>query len=116
MKKAKEADPEKYDKIFKEYERLVKEARGSLESYDLEKIGNLMDENHRLLKEMNLSCEEAEKIISIAKENGALGAKITGTGRGGYVITLTPGEELQEKVAKAIESAGFMVIKSKIGV
>lgn len=116
VKKAKEANPEKYDKIFKEYERLVKEARGSLESYDLEKIGKLMDENHRLLKEMNLSCEEAEKIISIAKENGALGAKITGTGRGGYVITLTPGEELQEKVAKAIESAGFMVIKSKIGV
>ena len=116
VRKAKEADPEKYDKIFKEYERLVKKARGALEGYDLEKIGKLMDENHHLLKEMNLSCKEADEIIRVAKENGALGAKITGTGRGGYVITLTPGEDLQEKVAKAIEREGFRVLRTKIGI
>ena len=116
VKKAKEEYPKKYERIFKEYEKLAEEGRKALKDYDLKKIGKLMDKNHSLLKEMNLSCREAEEIIKIAKENGAFGAKITGTGRGGYVIALTPGKDLQEKVAKKIESEGFRVLRTKIGI
>jgi mevalonate kinase len=115
VRSAKEADPEKYGKIFTEYKKLVNEARKALESYDIGKTGKLMDRNHELLKEMDLSCRDAEKIIRAEKENGALGAKITGTGRGGYVIALTPGKELQERVAKAIENAGYAAMKTAIG-
>ncbi len=115
VRKAKEADPEKYKKLFEEYTTLVKDARHALENHDLERLGTLMDENHRLLQQMGVSCGEAEEIIRIAKQNGALGAKITGTGRGGYVITLTPGKGLQEKVAKAIESQGFRTLSTTIG-
>jgi len=115
VRKAKEAHPDKYEKIFREYERLVKEGRGALDNYDLEKLGKLMDENNRLLKEINLSCKEAEEIIRIAKRNGALGAKMTGTCRGGYVITLTPGKDIQKKVAEAIEAKGFETMKTTIG-
>jgi mevalonate kinase len=115
VRKAKEANPKKYEKIFKEYERLAEEGRKALKDYDLKKIGKLMDKNHSLLKEMNLSCREAEEIIKTAKENGAFGAKITGTGRGGYVIALTPGKDLQDKVAEKIESKGYRVLKTSIG-
>jgi mevalonate kinase len=115
VRKAKEADPEKYDRIFREYSELVMEARKAIEEHDIEKIGRLMDKNHELLKEMDLSCDEAERIISMAKENGATGAKITGTGRGGYVITLTPTKEIQDKVSKAIQDAGFRTMKTTIG-
>jgi mevalonate kinase len=116
VRKAKEAEPEKYRRIFDDYLKIVKEARGVIERGDLKRLGELMDENHRLLKEMNLSCREAEEIISIAKANGAIGAKITGTGRGGYVILLTPGKKTQEKVAKAIEAKGYRAMMTKIGV
>lgn len=116
VRKAKEADPKKYERIFSEYRKLVEEGRQALESGDNKKIGKLMDENHRLLKEMGLSCPEVEMIISAAKKAGATGAKITGTGRGGYVILLTPRKDLQEKVAKAIEATGFRTMKTKIGV
>jgi len=116
VRKAKEAEPEKYNRIFDDYLKIVKEARSVIERGDLKRLGKLMDENHKLLKEMNLSCKEAEEIISVAKANGAIGAKITGTGRGGYVILLTPGRKLQEKVAKAIEKEGFRVLKTKIGI
>lgn len=115
VRKAKEENPKKYERIFKEYENLVKEAKKALEDYDLKKLGKLMDKNHSLLKEMDLSCKEAEEIINIAKENGALGAKITGTGRGGYVIALTPGKEVQERVARAIEKKGYKFLKTTIG-
>lgn len=116
VKKAKEANPQKYGKIFTDYLKTVKEARSVIESGDTLKLGRLMDENHRLLKEMNLSCRQAEDIISVAKANGAAGAKITGTGRGGYVILLTPGKAIQDRVAKAIEAKGYKTLKTEIGV
>jgi mevalonate kinase len=52
----------------------------------------------------------------IALKAGAFGAKLTGTGRGGLLIALTPGEKLQDKVAAALEKAGFACKKTKIGV
>jgi len=115
VKKAKEKDPKKYDKIFSDYKNLVNEARKALENYDIKKLGNLMDQNHELLRQMDLSCGEAEEIIAAAKKSGAFGAKITGTGRGGYVIALAPEKSLQDKVAKAIKKAGFEVMKTSIG-
>jgi len=51
----------------------------------------------------------------IALKAGALGAKLTGTGRGGLLIALTPGKELQEKVAEALEKEGFECQKTSIG-
>jgi len=116
VKRAREADPKKYGRIFSDYMKIVREARTVLESGDAAKLGRLMDENQRLLKEMNLSCKEAEEIIEHARKAGATGAKITGTGRGGYVVLLTKGKDAQEKVAKAIEAAGYRVMKTEIGI
>jgi mevalonate kinase len=116
VRKAREADPKKYERIFRDFRKLVSEGRKALDHYDLKTLGKLMDENHRLLKEMNLSCREAEEIISVAKMAGATGAKITGTGRGGLVILLTPGRDVQEKVAKAVEAKGYKTLRTKIGV
>jgi mevalonate kinase len=115
VKRRKEAEPENYERIFRDYEALVKEARKALEGGDLQKIGKLINGNHELLREITVSCDEAEDIISTAKQAGALAGKITGTGRGGYVIALTPGKDLQDKVAKAIEGKGYRVLKTRIG-
>jgi len=115
VKKAKEADPKKYEKLFSNYLKIVKEARGVLENGDIQRLGKLMDENHHLLREMSLSCRQAEEIINVARANGAAGAKITGTGRGGYVILLTPGKSVQDKVAKAVEAKGYKTLKTTIG-
>jgi mevalonate kinase len=116
VKKARDADPKRYERIFSDYLKIVKEARSVIEKGDIKRLGRLMDENHRLLKEMRLSCGQAEDIISVAKANGAAGAKITGTGRGGYVILLTPGRSVQDKVAKAIEAKGYKTLKTEIGI
>lgn len=112
---ARERDPGKFKRNFDEYVRLAHEARKALEKGDLRKVGMLMDENHRLLQDIGVSCEELDRLVAVAKENGAIGAKMTGTGRGGYMIALTPGKELQEKVARAIEHEGFKVLRTTIG-
>jgi mevalonate kinase len=78
-------------------------------------VGKLMDRNQELLREIGVSCDELEQLIKIAKDNGAIGAKLTGTGRGGYMVALTPGKDVQDKVAAAIEAAGFRTLRTTIG-
>ena len=108
--------PEKYGQIFKQAENLTYAGRKALESYDLKKVGELMNENHRLLQEIEVSSMELDLLVDIARKNGAFGAKLTGGGGGGCMVALTPGEELQEKVAAAIEKEGYEVLRTKIGV
>ncbi len=112
----KRKNPEKYDPIFKQAENLTYAGRKALESYDLKKVGELMNENHHLLQEIEVSSMELDLLVDIARKNGAFGAKLTGGGGGGCMVALTPSIELQETVASAIEQEGYKVLRTKIGV
>lgn len=116
VRERREQNPEKYGIIFEHARKLVPQARGALENGDYRTVGKLMIENHALLQEIEVSCEELDLLVRIAKDNGAWGAKMTGSGLGGYMIALTPGTELQETVAEAIINEGFDVVKTTIGV
>ena len=94
---------------------MAHEARKALESYDLKAVGKLMNENHKQLQEIEVSCKELDFLVGLAREQGAIGAKMTGGGLGGNMVALTPGKDLQEKVARAMEKEGFEVLKMKIG-
>ncbi len=116
VKKRKEKHLKKYARIFKEARKLAPLARSALEAGDLRTIGKLMFEDHRLLREIEVSCSELDHLVDIARTNGAYGAKMTGGGLGGYMVALTPGQELQDKVADAIADEGVAVLRTKIGV
>lgn len=115
VRKIKEADEENFIKILKEYEYVFGEAKKAINEYDIEKIGELMNKNQELLRKINVSSELLEKIISSAKDAGALSAKLTGTGRGGSVIALTPGKNIQEIVAKKMKELGYEITLTTIG-
>jgi len=74
-----------------------------------------MNENHKLLQQIEVSSKELDFLVSIARDQGALGAKLTGGGLGGNMIALTPGRDLQEEVANAIEKEGFQTVKTVVG-
>lgn len=86
-----------------------------LEEGDLEAVGKIMTENHKILIEMNLSHEKLIEMCALAILMGALGAKLTGGGRGGYMVALTPGKTSQDRVASALEGEGYAVIRATIG-
>jgi mevalonate kinase len=111
----KEQDEEWFKGITGKYMNLYERALQSIKGGDWRTVGSLMDENQQLLREIDVSCSEIETLIQTAKDNGAWGAKLTGTGRGGYVVALTPSKELQDKVASAIESQGFKTLRTAIG-
>ena len=112
----KKKNPQKFNPLFKRAEELACEGKKALEAYDLKRLGELMNENHTLLQGIEVSSKELDLLVSIARAQGALGAKLTGGGGGGCMTALTPGKELQDKVAKAIEKEGFEVLRTKIGV
>jgi len=107
--------PKKYEKIFKEAGELAYIARKSLSDYDLGAVGKLMNENHRQLQAIGVSCKELDFLVELAKSNGAYGAKMTGGGLGGNMVALTPGKDLQGRVARAIKKEGFEVLMTRIG-
>ncbi len=112
----KKKHPEIYGRLFKEYEELSYKARKALEDFDLRRVGELMNDNHRLLQGIEVSCKELDYLVDLARRNGAYGAKLTGGGGGGCMVALTPGKELQERVAGTIEKEGFRILKTKVGV
>ncbi|MHC3128681.1 MAG: mevalonate kinase [Candidatus Bathyarchaeota archaeon] len=112
----KKQNPEKYGAIFRRAENLAYKGRKALEAFDLRKVGELMNENHRLLQEIEVSCKELDYLVGLARNEGAFGAKMTGGGGGGCMLALTPRKELQEKVVAAMENEGFKVLRTKIGV
>jgi len=114
VKKEKEKNPEKFKTIFDMYTGLVGDARAAIERKDLDGIGKLMGKNHGLLRELGVSCKELEELVDIALKNGALGAKLTGTGRGGLMIALV-GDQNARKVAAAFENAGYKSQITRIG-
>jgi len=112
----KKRNPGKYNPLFKQAEDLAFSARRALEEFDLRKVGELMNENHRVLQEIEVSCKELDYLVNLARTQGAFGAKLTGGGGGGCMVALTPGKESQEAVAAAMEKEGFKVLRTKIGV
>ena len=115
VRERREKAAEEYAQIFKNATELVQEARKELVALDLPRLGISMNKNHELLQQIGVSCDELDDLVKLARENGALGAKMTGTGRGGYMVALTPGQELQERVAVEIERKGFQALRTTIG-
>ena len=111
----KEKDRPLFDRRMKMITDQSLKMKRHLENGELDQVGKLMVENHQILIEIGLSHEKLIYLCNLALRLGALGAKLTGGGMGGYMVALTPGKALQEKVAKVMEGEGFFVIRAMIG-
>ena len=69
-------DPARFASRLDTIRKQVGEMRKALESYDLEKVGQIMTANHQLLIEMDLSHEILVRLCDKAIRMGALGAKL----------------------------------------
>jgi len=111
----KKANPAKYDALFEQAANLAVDGRRALEAGRLAEVGMLMNKNHQILQEIGVSSVELDYLVDMARKQGAIGAKLTGGGGGGCMVALTPGEDLQSRVANAFKAEGFEVLTTKIG-
>ena len=106
-------NPELYERIFREIDQLTLQGVDAVQGNDLERLGDLMNICHGLLNALRVSSWEVEELVQIAREHGALGAKLTGGGGGGSIIALCP--ENPEKVIAAMRDAGYQGMEVSIG-
>jgi len=100
-----EADKSKWEGLFDQAGEIAKQARNTIENGKWEELGDLMNQNHVLLQEMTVSSPELDNLVSNAKKAGALGAKMSGGGRGGNMIALVKPKQA-EIVAQSLMDAG----------
>lgn len=106
--------PKWYKQIFKQMDELAIASKVAIESRDLDELGMIMNMNHGFLNIMGVSCPEVEELVEIARQNGALGAKLTGGGGGGAMIALCDSEKTQEKIQKEMHQAGYDALITEI--
>lgn len=85
---------------------LTKCAKHAILTDDVSMLGNVMNQAHEQLSTLTVSNEQLDQLVSTARVNGALGAKLTGGGRGGCMIALADSKKQAEKIAAALESVG----------
>lgn len=105
VRAAREADKDRYEKIFDGCGQIAQRARALIEEGQPDQLGSLMNENQKLLREMGVSCQELDDLVDAATRAGASGAKLSGGGRGGNMIALVNAAN-ENNVREALMSAG----------
>jgi len=107
-----ERRPAVVDKALEGIRALVRNAKLCLEAGDLPGLGSLMNYNQMLLSGLFVSTEGIERCCALARDAGALGAKLTGAGGGGAVIALCDGDSTA--VLQAWRAAGIDCFGSQV--
>ena len=94
-----------YDAYFEAIGTLVLEALTCLRKGDRVNLGQLMLENHHLLQKLDVSCPTLDALVQAAMNAGALGAKMSGGGRGGIMIVLAWPDDVAN-ISQALTQAG----------
>jgi hydroxymethylglutaryl-CoA reductase len=100
-----------YDAIFDEMDTICREGATALGRQDYTELGMLMNLCHGLLNAIQVSTPELERMVDLARRNGAAGAKLTGAGGGGAIVALCPGSI--DDVGQALRNAGYRIISTE---
>jgi mevalonate kinase len=95
-------------------ERLVIAGRKAIELGDSIALGTIMNENHRRLQELTVSSTLLDQLVAAAQNAGALGAKLSGGGRGGNMIALVSEETVSPVKSSLIEAGAVRVHQTTI--
>jgi len=106
-------EPERINRNFDESAKIVDRARRGIEEGNWKEVGMLMDQNQVLLREIGVSSDVLENLITAAKKAGAYGAKLAGAGGGDCMISIAD-KKNYENVKNAIEDAGGKFIDVKL--
>lgn len=109
VRRAWQADPIRYETLFAEIGACVTQARAALSIGDQYGLGMLMNLNHSLLQALDVSNRTLDTLAQVARDAGALGAKLSGGGRGGNLIALVDTASA-ERVRQAWRAAGVRAI------
>ena len=106
----KEKNVDFFDQLCKQEDKIVNEALSALKKNDLYTLGLLMSKNQDLLQEIKVSTKQIDFLINEAKKT-AYGAKITGAGGGGCIISLVDNSNLAATIDNLKKIADCFPVK-----
>ncbi len=98
-------NPAQVQGVIDQIGKITRAARRHIEDGRPEYLGGLMNENHQLLQKLTVSSPELDRLVQAANEASALGAKLSGGGRGGNMIALVK-QDTVTAVTSALYQAG----------
>jgi len=108
-----QAEPARYEALFDQIGAIVTRAREALERGHIPALGPLLSQNHQLLQQIGVSSPELDALVGAALAAGALGAKLSGAGWGGVMLTLAT-RDTGARVAAALEQAGAIRVSATV--
>ena len=118
MREAWQAHPQRYERMFDQIDELTGEGLTAVREGDLATLGELCNLCHGILNGLQLSTPELEDMVRLARDNGALGAKLTGGGGGGSMLAVCPDDDagaVRTAVRAALEGAGYQAMEVTLG-
>ena len=107
-------NPSSYNPRFTRIGAISHEARTLIEIGRPEELGPLMTSNHELLQGIDVSCPELDHLVDTAQSAGALGAKMSGGGRGGNMIALVRPDRAEAITAALTRAGAVQVITTQV--
>ncbi len=98
--------PQKTDRTLGRLGELAYAARGALASGDAQALGRAVDAAQVELERLEVSSPQIERLIAEARGGGAMGAKLTGGGRGGCILAVARDAPHAISLAAALRAAG----------
>jgi len=105
------SNQEMYEGVFDDIDAIVLNGIQAIQENDLKQLGELMNFNQGLLNTLQVSTPELERMIYIARDAGAFGAKLTGGGGGGAIIAVS---DSPEEIIEAFDNEGFQSIRFSV--
>jgi mevalonate kinase len=110
-----QAETARFEELFDAVGQVAQAARRSIENGDVAPLGPLMDQNHSLLQEMGVSSPELDRLCQAARLAGALGAKLSGGGRGGNMIALLQPDAAEQMIEALLRAGAARAFSTLIG-
>jgi mevalonate kinase len=111
----KQRAPRRFDFLLQSIHAVVQRARVALLLGRYRELGELLDENHRLVSDLGVSTPALDVACQQARDAGALGAKLTGGGGGGCVLALNDADsDSTERVLAAWRQSGLHCFEASV--
>ncbi len=80
---------------------------------DMEGLGRLLSLSHAVLSGLGVSSEGLDRVVDASMSLGSYGAKLTGAGGGGSVVSVVPGGK-EKSIASGLNARGFETFRTDV--
>ena len=112
VKEFKNKNKEKFSRLLNQESKLVEEVLELLKKNNTKELGRKINENQKYLENIEISNNQLRNMIKIGQKS-SFGAKITGSGGGGCIFTITDESNL-ENTLKEFKDSNYECFPAKI--